>query len=299
VAVIAACLLVVGAGTALHHAPSSSLIANSYKLGRRSGALGIYNASGDVGKLVFTGCFSLATGAGFAWYQISLVYGLIALAAAIVIGVVTQSFLRQPGLNKQDETEACDQAASNGWGILNWRSFGALLTVTSIDTVVQTAIFVFVAFLMLSKGLPLPIATGATVLLLAGGVFGKAGCGFLADRMGARQAFILIQALTAIGLVGIVSAPNWLALFLLVPLGAVAQGSTSITYGFAANLIHPKRMARGYALLYSSGTLASVAGPLVFGWIADTLGIGNAVYFMALFVLSSIPPMLMLRIESA
>ncbi|NNE21390.1 MAG: MFS transporter, partial [Rhizobiales bacterium] len=221
-----------------------------------------------------------------------------ALAAAIGVAVIVRSLLRPPKPDEHDETEAGDQAAPNGWGILNWRSFGALLSVTSIDTVVQTGILVFVAFLMLSKGLPLAVATGATVILLAGGVFGKAGCGFLADRLGARQAFIVVQVLTAVGLVAIVTAPNWLALFALLPLGAVAQGSTSITYGFAANLIHPRKMARGYALLYSTGTLASVAGPLVFGWVADTWGIGNAVYFMALIVLGSIPPMLILRIET-
>ena len=64
VVAIAICLAVVGVGTALHHAPSSALIANAYSAQGRSGALGLYNASGDVGKLAFTGGVSLATGAG-------------------------------------------------------------------------------------------------------------------------------------------------------------------------------------------------------------------------------------------
>lgn len=132
-----------------------------------------------------------------------------------------------------------------GWGILNWRNYSALLVVTSIDTAVQTGVLVFTAFLMLSKGLSLPAATGATVTLLTGGVFGKAACGFLADRIGVRPAFTLIKALTALGLICVVVAPNWLALALLLPLGAVVQGSTSVTYGFAAGLIHPHGMARG------------------------------------------------------
>lgn len=295
VLLITTCLLLIGAGTALHHAPSSSLTANNYSLNKRSGALGIYNACGDVGKLIFTGCFSLGTGAGFAWFQISLLYGLFALAAAVIIAFITRSFWRETTLNTQDGIEAVGQDAKTGWGILNWRSFSALLTVTSIDTVVQTGILVFVAFLMLSKGLSLSIATAATVILLAGGVFGKAGCGYLADRIGAHRAFVLIQLLTSIGLVGVIIAPNWLALILLFPLGSVVQGSTSITYGFAANLIHPKRMARGYALLYSSGTFASAAGPLAFGWLADGQGIDVAFYFMAVIVLFTIPPMLFLH----
>jgi len=85
---IATCLLVIGAGTALHHAPSSALIANSQPITMRGSALGYYNASGDIGKLAFTGVFSLATGAGLGWYQISFFYGLIAVLAAIAISIV-------------------------------------------------------------------------------------------------------------------------------------------------------------------------------------------------------------------
>ena len=76
----------------------------------------------------------------------------------------------------------------------------------------------------------------------------KAGCGYLADRIGVRRAFTFIQVLTAIGLWGVIVAPIWIAGALLIPLGAVVQGSSSITYGFAADLIDHRRMARGYAL---------------------------------------------------
>jgi len=291
---IAACLILIGAGTAFHHAPSSSLIANGYPQDKRSSALGFYNATGDVGKLVFTGCFSLGVGAGLAWYQVSFLFGLSALLAAGGIAFVGSSLMGRADAGSPERTKAVGSGTATGWGILNWRSFGALLAVTSIDTVAQTGLFVFTAFLMLAKGLPLSIAAGATVILLAGGVFGKAGCGYLADRMGAHRAFVLIQVLTAVGLVAIIIVPAWFAMILLFPLGAVAQGSTSITYGFAAGLIHPQRMARGYALLYSTGTLGAAAGPLAFGWVADAAGIEAAIISMAVIVLVSIAPMMFL-----
>ncbi|MGI9354755.1 MAG: MFS transporter [Rhizobiaceae bacterium] len=282
-------LLVVGAGTALHHAPSSALVVANYRSDRRSGALGLYNASGDIGKLVFTGCFSLATGAGLAWSQISLFYGLVAILAAIAIVIATGTLRRRRQEQARSENANGDQTAVAGWGILNWRLFGALLAVISIDNMVQTSVLVFVAFLMLAKGLPLWFATAATVMLLAGGVFGKAGCGFLADRIGVRPAFVLIQLLAASGLVVVAIAPSWFAMAVLLPLGAVVQGSTSITYGVAANLIHPRRMARGYALLYSSGSFTAAAGPPVFGMIADGLGIELAIYAMAIATLLTAP----------
>ena len=276
---IALCFGVIGVGTALHHAPSSALIANAYSETGRSGALGLYNASGDVGKLVFTGGVSLATGAGLAWQGVSLIYGFGALAAAAAVMIATRA-LRAAG-RRNDAKATADGDVVKGWGILNWRAFAALLAVTGIDTIVQSGVILFVAFLMLAKGLPLYIATAATVVLLAGGVFGKAGCGFLAARLGVRRAFVLIQALTALGLVAIVLAPTWLALALLAPLGAVTQGSSSVTYGFAADLIHPTKMARGYALLYASGAFAAAGGPYAFGLIADGAGIETAIHAMA------------------
>ena len=42
-----------------------------------------------------------------------------------------------------------------------------------------------------------------------------AGCGFLAERLGVRPAFALVQILTALGLVAVIMAPAWLAFLLL------------------------------------------------------------------------------------
>jgi MFS family permease len=302
---VAAGLAMVGIGTALHHAPSSALIASAFASGRRSSALGIYNASGDTGKLVFSGGFSFAAGAGLAWHQTSIAYAGLAVLAAMAIVVISLE-VRRKARNSEPENAGSDKEKANGingsvsrWGVLNWRSFSVLLATICIDNMVQTSVLVFTAFLMLSKGLPLWMATGATVVLLAGGVVGKAVCGFLADKLGVRPAFTLIQCLTALGLAAMVFAPIWLTLVLLVPLGAVVQGSTSITYGFAADLIDPKRMARGYALLYASGSLTSAIGPPLFGAIGDWMDISIAFYTMGFATLLAVPMIYLLPQPSA
>ncbi|MGI9423944.1 MAG: MFS transporter [Hyphomicrobiaceae bacterium] len=291
---VLASLFVIGVGTAFQHAPSSALIVSAYPINSRRGPLGLYNSSGDVGKLLFTGCFSLVIGAGFAWQNISLIYGLAALVTAVSIAIGARVVERTRHDKQVSNEKSSRNDAHLGWGVLNWRFFWTLVVVVFLDTMVQAGVLVFVAFLMLSKGLPLAIATAATVILLMGGVFGKAGCGFLADRLGVRPAFALIQILTAVGLLCVVVAPDWLALLLLFPLGAVVQGSTSITYGFAADLFHPRRMARGYALLYSSASFSSVAGPFVCGLIADAFGIQSAMFAMAIVSVLAIPPIALL-----
>ena len=291
---VMAALLLIGVGTALHHAPSSSLILTAYPADRRRGPLGLYNSSGDIGKLLFSGVFSLTVGAGLAWEVISFSYGVIALIGAVFVALASRSLI---AFRKVDLGGTKLPPSDLGWGILNWRSFSSLLAVVFIDTLVQAGVLVFAAFLLLDKGLPLTVATAGTVMLLLGGIFGKAGCGYLADRIGVRPAFAAIQIFTGAGLVGLVLLSGWWAMALLIPLGVVVQGSSSITYGFAADLIHPKRMARGYALLYSSSSFSAAAGPLMVGYFADGSGINIAFYVMAAASIVAIPPIYMLAAD--
>lgn len=295
IGIIGLCFLVIGSGTALHHAPSSSLVVNNSSPEQQSGVLGIYNASGDVGKLVFTGLFSLGIGLGIAWYEISIFFGILAVLAAfgvrILVRRIPSEFSRRHDLQAEDGIVS----KSKGWGVLDWGSFRVLLFVSGIDTAIQTVAIIFTPFMMLAKGFPVSVATGGVVILLAGGVLGKASCGFLSGKIGAFRAFLIVQVLTAIGLVIVAISPGWFALFVLFPLGSVLQGSSSITYGHASNLIQPEKMARGYALLYAPGTFASIISPVIFGWYADDNGIANATFMMSLFVLLSVPPMLMLK----
>lgn len=295
-AMVLVCLIVVGVGSAFQHAPASALVSQAFAAGGRRGALGLYNSSGDVGKLAFAACFSMAIGAGIAWQQVALSYGLLALTAAIAIGLTLQALSHPTATASNAIAHSGDDHSSPGWGILDRRSFVTLLIVISLDNMVQAGVLVFVAFAMISKGLPLTIATMAAVAVLTGGVFGKAGCGYLAQSLGVRRAFVLIQLATVVGLVYLIVAPPWVALFLLVPLGVVSQGSTSITYGLIPDLIHPDRLARGYALMYSLTSFAAAVGPFTFGLIADQFGINYAFYAMAILSLVSVIPMVFFRV---
>lgn len=290
------CLIVVGIGTALQHAPSSSLVSAAYADGGRRGALGLYNSSGDAGKLIFSGLFSLTIGAGLAWSLTTFVFGLIAALAGVVI-------LRLLKSARQAREEAADGTSGGtsvrGWGIMDRTGFSALLVVTSLDNLVQAAAATFVAFLMLEKGVPLSIAVFAAPVTLVGGMLGKAVCGFLADRIGPRAAYTLVQILTAVGFVGVVLAPGVAAFAVMPFLGVFLQGSSSITYSMVNDFVHPERVSRGFALMYGSGSLATVVGPFATGVIGDTYSVGTAMYVLAAVSIAAILPCLWMRVGSA
>lgn len=292
IAIILIGLVILGTGSAFQHALSSSIISNSFDNKGRRAALGLYNSSGDAGKLVFTGLFSLATGAGLAWQGVVGALGLI----AALYGLAVLYTLRGVDVGGRG-TIVSDiglVAEARGWGIHDRPAFAALSVTVFLDTAVQTSFLVFLAFVIADKGVSSHLAAFAVVLTLVGGIFGKAGCGFLAQRIGVRSSFALVQCATAAGIVAVMMVPPLPAFILLPVLGMFLQGSTSITYGSIADMIRSDRQSRGFAMIYSISSLSAIAGPVVFGLLSDHSGLNSALLAMAAVSLLAIPPSLYL-----
>ena len=143
---------------------------------------------------------------------------------------------------------------------------------------------------MTAKDASLSMATIAISVVLVGGIAGKAICGFLADRMGTRLAFIFVQFLTAFGLL-LLPVLDIVFIFILLPfLGMVLQGSTSITYSLVSDLVHTDRLSRGFSIIYSVSSLSGFLGPITFGLLSDNYGLDTAMYVMAGISLLTILP---------
>ncbi len=285
-------LFLAGVGAGFQHALSSSVITTTFTGSARRIALGIYNSSGDFGKLAATGSVSLLLGIGIGWQGVTAGFGLVALLAAVVLLML----LRRINAGSRPQKTHLDSQSASGNPILrDRRSFTALIAIVFFDTAIQDGFLVFVAFLMLHKGVATSLAAFAIVLTLAGGTVGKFGCGLLVARLGAIPSLILVEVLTAIGIVATVLAPPLVAFCLLPLLGMVLQGSSTITYGAFGDLVLPHRYTRGFALIYSTSAIAAAVAPITFGFIADRADVGVAMLAMAAVVLIPIPLSALLR----
>ncbi len=274
-------LLIAGTGAAFQHSLSSSLISRVYDGPSRRVALGSYNASGDTGKLLFTGVASLLFGVGVAWQVVVSGYGILALFVSAVLWLVFQR-LR---LKSAESIKARNRTTKAGWGITDRSGFRWLAAIVFVDIAVQDGFLVFVAFLMIEKNVPASLAAFAVVATLAGGVIGKYACGHLSAGLGVVRSLFLVEVFTAVGIVGVILLPP-IAAFILLPLvGIVLQGSSTITYGSVSEFVDEARQSRGFALIYSMANGASVAGPVAFGMISDFYSVGTAVTTMALVTL--------------
>ena len=283
---------IAGCGAAFQHSLCSSLVSGQFEGPVRRTALGAYNASGDAGKLAFTGLATALLGAGVGWQGVAFGYGAIALTAGAGLFLLLRA-VRIGGRAVRSERECAMRGAN--WGIRHPFGFTTLASIVFLDIAVQDGFLVFVAFLLLQKQVPAGLAGLGVVLTLAGGMVGKFGCGLLAARIGVVRALVLVELLSAAGIVAVLLAPAALALCLLPVVGMVLQGSSTITYGTVGDLVDERRHTRGFALIYTIVSGAAIVGPIAFGLVSDGLGLDAAMLAMAVVVVLPIPLCLLLR----
>ncbi len=283
---------IAGCGAAFQHSLCSSLVSGQFEGPARRTALGAYNASGDAGKLAFTGLATALLGAGVGWQGVASGYGALVLVAGAGLFLL----LRAARIGGGGARSGGERAMrSTDWGIRHPFGFTALASIAFLDIAVQDGFLVFVTFLLLQKQAPAGLAGLGVVLTLAGGMVGKLGCGLLAARIGVVRALVLVELLSAAGIVAVLFAPVALALCLLPVVGVVLQGSSTITYGTVGDLVDERRHSRGFALIYTIVSGAAVVGPIAFGLVSDGLGLGAAMLAMAVVVVLPIPLCLLLR----
>ena len=281
------CFLLAGAGAGFQHSLSSSVLVDAFQGVNRRRAMGLYNATGDMGKLAYTGIFSLLVGAGIAWNVVVTCLAVLTIGFGfIVIGLLEEKPVLAQSLKSPDNANLTQ---ASRWGILNPKRFCALGVMVFLDSWVQVVFLTFLAFVLLEKGSTEAVAGSGVVLALAGGVVGKYVCGAIAARIGDRSAFNLMQVLTALGIGVMIVAPLSILLWLLPVIGMVVQGSSTVTYGSVADFISEKRRSRGYSLIYSLANGSSIAAPFLFGFIADQTSLQESMAYLILVVLMTMP----------
>jgi len=263
-------IVVAGCGAAFQHALSSSLLVRYFDGGSRRQALGTYNASGDVGKLVYTGGFSVLVGIGFSWNFVVTLMAIAALVAASCIFWLLKSLDFE---SIPSDTSATDK----GWGIRFKKRFTGVVSTVFLDSMVQAGFFTFIALILIDKGLGAGAASFGVVLTLAGGACGKFAGGYLAAGIGDRSAFLAIQILTVVGLLCVMVFPANALLIALPFIGLFVQGSSTISYGAVADSCDDRQSAR-----------ACVIGPLVLGIIADLINLSALIWMLVIVTLLSL-----------
>jgi len=284
-------LLIAGLGSGTQHPLSSSLVSRAYEDGRRRAAIGTYNFSGDLGKVVLPACAAFGTAwAGWRWAARGT--GAVVLAASIGIFFLLSSLARDPAPSQATSVRG---RAGLGWGIRNTRGFSLLSMIHAIDNGSRTVFLTLLPFLLLGKGARMDRMWLALGLTFAGGATGKFVCGLLAERWGIIRTVLATEAATGAGILLLLVLPVTPTLFVLPLLGVALNGTSSVLYGTVAELVDPQRRSRVYGLFYTVGIGTGAVTPSLFGLLSDAAGVPATLAVLAAVVLATLPLAHLLR----
>jgi MFS family permease len=290
-AALLGCLLAAGLGSGVQHPLSSTLVSNAYEDGRRRVALGTYNFSGDLGKVVVPAAVAFAV-PWLGWRGAVLSFAGIGLVAAVVVLLALTSLrIGHAPVPAEDS----GGSAGPDWGIRDLRGFRALSLIQVIDSSTRTGLLTFLPFLLIAKGSSVRAVGFALMLVFAGGAAGKFACGVLAERLGVIRTVIITETATGAGILLLLTLPLGPSLALLPALGIALNGTSSVLYGTVADLVASDRRARSYALFYTLGIGASALSPSIYGVVSDWGGVPLALAIVGSVVFATLPLTLALR----
>jgi MFS transporter, FSR family, fosmidomycin resistance protein len=284
-------LVIGGLGSGAQHPLSSALVSRAYEEGPRRAALGIYNFSGDLGKVTWPACVAfVAAWASWRWAVRGM--GLVVVVTAVAMFFVLSSL--SPGRGEA-ETSRAARGTGNGWGIRSVRDFSLLSIIHGIDNGSRTVFLTYLPFLLLEKGAGMNLVGLALGLTFAGGAAGKFVCGILAERIGIIRTVLVTEAATGLGILVLLVLPLTPVLFLLPVLGIALNGTSSVLYGTVAELVVPGRLARVYGLFYTIGAGSGALAPPLFGLLTDAAGVPVTLVLLAAVILVTLPLAQLLR----
>lgn len=278
-------LALVGLGSGVQHPLSSTLVARAYAAGGRRTALGIYNFSGDLGKMAMPAAAALIAGA-VGWRFSVLAAGVLAATSGFAILVV----LRRLGAGAaQRPTRARTAGKDQRWGIENRRGFLAISVINILDTAVIYGFLTFLPFVLIEKGASVESVGFALALTFGGGAAGKFLCGVLAERIGIIRTAVITIIAKGVGILVLLVLPLGASLALLPLLGAALNGTSSVLYATVAEFVDPDRHSRTFGLFYTLGIGAGAMSPPLLGVVSDLAGVPTALTVIGITALVTVP----------
>jgi len=281
-------LLISGIGSSTQHPIASALVARAFAGPRSLKALGIYNFTGDLGKMTLPATLSLMLLA-MAWRPALAILGAVGIVVAVVIFIAAPRYEHGGVARSQGDAQTTPERPQRPF------AFPLLVAIGVIDTATRMAFLLFLPFVLRNKGASEQTVGLALTLVFAGGAAGKLACTFIGARIGAVGTVWLTEGLTAAAILALFPLPLDAALLLLPLLGIVLNGTSSVLYGSVPELVPPRWRTRALSIFYTGVIGSGAIAPILFGRVGDVLGVWQALALVAAFALLTLPLSALLR----
>lgn len=276
-------LLLVGMSHASYHAPAPAMVAR-VSGERVGGGMSFFMTGGELGR---------ALGLLFIVYLVQWV-GLERSYLAAIPGLVFSALLFW--LVEPIQRSARPIENADVWAILRDRRGPLLLLLAFVWTraLLVGSLGVFTPTYLTTRDLSLAqAAAGYAVLELAGAAGAMAG-GTISDRLGRRRTLLLGQSIAVPCFFAMVFGPRVLIFPLLVLTGLVVFSTTPVALATLQEWL-PEARSFGSGLYFSLNYIATGLAAVLFGVLADRIGVQATFNLLGLVPLATIPLALLMR----
>jgi MFS transporter, FSR family, fosmidomycin resistance protein len=278
-------LILGGVGASVQHPIAAGIVSSAFDGTRSRAALGIYNFTGDVGKMALPALTALSLTV-MAWRPALWIVAGIGIVVAVLLLLLAPQWANPrsiPGPASNADAHSSEQTPSTSPG------FRLLFAISLIDSAARMGFLTFLPFLLQAKGATIAqIGLGLT-LVFAGGAAGKLVCGYLGARLGVLTTVALTEGVTAIGILTLLPMP-FVPVFVLLPvIGVALNGTSSVLYGTVPELVTREARTRAFGIFYTGTAGASAVAPPIMGLFGDHFGVPTTMAVIAIGVLAAIP----------
>jgi MFS family permease len=278
-------LLLGGAGASVQHPIAAGIVSSAFDGVRSRAALGIYNFSGDVGKMALPALTALSLTL-MAWRP---ALWIVAGIGIVVAGLLLLLAPQPANLRSVPEPARRTNPYSSGQRPSTSPGFRLLFAISLIDSAARMGFLTFLPFLLQAKGATIAqIGLGLT-LVFAGGAAGKLVCGYLGARLGVLATVTLTEGVTAVAILALLPMPFVPAFVLLPVIGIALNGTSSVLYGTVPELVTREARTRAFGIFYTGTAGASAVAPPIIGLFGDRFGVPATMAGVAIGVLATIP----------
>ena len=279
-----------GLGGGTQHPLASSMVSRAYNESGRSAAVGTVNFSGDLGKMLapaLVGVLLIVLGWGGTMYYL----GAVGIGLMLITVFFNNSFnMGMPTVSDDTlkTTQSPEDKPKN-------EAFISLSFIGALDNATRTGVLVFLPFILENHSMGTSEISAALFVLFTGGAAGKYLCGWLDEKIGTVKVIWITKGVTALLVILSLYSPYIFIWPLVLILGVGLNGTSSALYATVAKFVPTNRRARYYGFFYTTNEIGTIGAPLVYGFIADTLGLFRSTVAMGLVTFAILPLSLRLR----
>lgn len=276
-------------GFGMFHTIGFSLIAKNSahnKIGRN---MGDFTSIGEIGRIALPPLAVFAS--TFIGWRITMV-----LVAGI--GVSAFIYFRFFQRTKEDYSFASTKESpaiffKTMLELLRIKVFRLVLLTGIIDSLASSAMYIYLPFLLLGKGITITEFGIVIAAYFFGSLVGKTLLGRSVDKLGNIKVFIGSEISMAVVLLLLLFISGFFPLLILsFLLGGFTKGTSPIVQSLFSHVAHSSHYDRIYAVSELAIGLSAVATIIAMGFIAQDFGIQYVFYLSAFFALLAIAPVI-------